>query len=378
MSRASNQPRPAQTRSDINAALSSQQIMIPSTGIQDPTCAVRQHSDGTDATAPGKIILCGEHAVVYSRPAIALPLVDVRARAVVRDGAAGSGITIDAPDLEHRWTVAGTPDHPLSEVVVNVLRYLAHTQPGATPKIPLHSAAWGQGIDERIHLPDLLVEITSSIPVAGGMGSGAAVATALTRALAGHLGQQLPADQISALVYASERRFHGTPSGIDNTVIAYEQPIWFVRRSPPGQAPSTQSLELEERQSSLYSDPSIAATATMEPITIAAPFTLLIDDPPLPGGCPVLNTAIEADDTNPPLRDRARQVMDEWQALIIRVARKGIRTGELRPDTDPEALATVLTAALEGAVMLSKLYGDPIHMRRAADHLTAHVRLLLI
>jgi AcrR family transcriptional regulator len=113
-------------------------------------------------------------------------------------------------------------------------------------------------------------------------------------------------------------------------------------------------------------------------LAIIAVFRSLIDDPPLPGGCPVLNTAIEADDTNPPLRDRAKQVMDEWQELIIRVARKGIRKGELRPEIDPEALASVVTATLEGAVMLSKLYGDPIHMRRAVDHLTAHVRSLLI
>jgi AcrR family transcriptional regulator len=113
-------------------------------------------------------------------------------------------------------------------------------------------------------------------------------------------------------------------------------------------------------------------------LAIVGVFRSVIDDPPLPGGCPVLNTAIEADDTNLPLRDRAKQVMDEWQELIIRVARKGIRTGELRPEADPEALATVITATLEGAVMLSKLYRDPIHMRRAVDHLTVHIQLLAI
>jgi len=113
-------------------------------------------------------------------------------------------------------------------------------------------------------------------------------------------------------------------------------------------------------------------------LAIVGVFRSMIDDPPLPGGCPVLNTAIEADDTNPPLRDRARQAMDEWQTLIVRVAHKGIRTGELRPETDPEALATVITAALEGAVMLSKLYSDSIHMRRAVDHLSAHIQALAV
>jgi TetR/AcrR family transcriptional regulator, transcriptional repressor for nem operon len=113
-------------------------------------------------------------------------------------------------------------------------------------------------------------------------------------------------------------------------------------------------------------------------LAIVGVFRSVIDDPPLPGGCPVLNTAIEADDTNPPLRDRAKQVMDEWQELIIRVARKGIRTGELRSETDPEALATIITATLEGAVMLSKLYADSIHMRRAVDHLTTHIQSLVV
>jgi TetR/AcrR family transcriptional regulator, transcriptional repressor for nem operon len=112
-------------------------------------------------------------------------------------------------------------------------------------------------------------------------------------------------------------------------------------------------------------------------LAIVGVFRSLIDEPPLLGGCPVLNTAIEADDTNPALRDRACQAMAEWQELIIRTARKGIKAGDLRPDIDPEALATVITAALEGAVMLSKLYDDPVHMRRAVDHLTAHVRSLM-
>lgn len=113
-------------------------------------------------------------------------------------------------------------------------------------------------------------------------------------------------------------------------------------------------------------------------LAVVGVFRSMIDDPPLLGGCPVLNTAIEADDTNPPLRDRARQVMDEWRELIIRITRKGIRTGELRPETDPEALATVVAATLEGAVMLSKLYSDPVHMRRAVDHVTTYIRSLLI
>jgi len=184
----------------------------------------------------------------------------VRARAIVHDVRVGSGITIDAPDLERRWTLADTPDHPLSELVMSILAYLGIT-------VPL----------------DLLIEIRSAIPIAGGMGSGAAIATALARALTSHLGRNLLEAEISALVYTSEQRFHGTPSGIDNTVIAYEHPIWFVRESPS----SVVASQLQEASASApdmgtdqprTTDNGQRTHLTIEPIRIATPFTLLIGD----------------------------------------------------------------------------------------------------
>jgi mevalonate kinase len=82
---------------------------------------------------------------------------------------------------------------------------------------------------EEVHLS---LTIRSSIPIASGMGSGAAVATAIVRALGTHLGHRLDAATISALVYRTEEIFHGTPSGIDNTVVAFERPVYFVRGQP--------------------------------------------------------------------------------------------------------------------------------------------------
>jgi mevalonate kinase len=181
----------------------------------------------SSASAPGKLILCGEHAVVYGRPALALPLFGVRARAEVANGAPSRGIAIHAENLGRRWLVAEDSVNPLSELVVRTLGQLAVTG-----------------------TPDLAITLTSDIPIASGMGSGAAVATALVRALALHFSHVLEPAEVSALVYASEQRYHGTPSGIDNNVIAYEQPIWFERSNTP----------------------------LIEPIAIAAPFTLLIGD----------------------------------------------------------------------------------------------------
>lgn len=102
-------------------------------------------------------------------------------------------------------------------------------------------------------------------------------------------------------------------------------------------------------------------------------FRGLIERPLLPGGCLVLNTAVEADDAHPVLRERAQRAISEWQGMIERIVTSGIRHGELRPDTDAQSLATTLIATLEGGVMLSKLYGDTTHMHRAADHLAHYL-----
>jgi mevalonate kinase len=77
--------------------------------------------------------------------------------------------------------------------------------------------------------PDLTITVTSTVPIARGMGSGAAVSTAIVRALAHHLDHWFSSRAISDLVYQTEILYHGTPSGIDNTVVAFEKPIWFVK-----------------------------------------------------------------------------------------------------------------------------------------------------
>jgi mevalonate kinase len=164
-------------------------------------------SRGTVAHAPGKVILLGEHAVVYGRPAIAVPVRQVQATATVRDGAR-RGVVVDAPDIGQRIDALTAPeDEPLSATVRNTLAHL------------------GRGLEDV----RLSVSVRSTIPVASGMGSGAAVATAIVRALSAHLGHTLDAAAVSAIVYETERIHHGTPSGVDNTVVAFGQPVYFRR-----------------------------------------------------------------------------------------------------------------------------------------------------
>jgi TetR/AcrR family transcriptional regulator, transcriptional repressor for nem operon len=102
-------------------------------------------------------------------------------------------------------------------------------------------------------------------------------------------------------------------------------------------------------------------------------FRAFAADPPIPGGCPVLNAAVEADDAHPGLRARARLAMDAWRDLLGRTVRDGVERGQLRADADPDTVASVIIATLEGAVMLSKLYRDPAHTEHAAAHLSRYI-----
>ncbi|MDX6710302.1 MAG: TetR/AcrR family transcriptional regulator, transcriptional repressor for nem operon [Blastocatellia bacterium] len=97
------------------------------------------------------------------------------------------------------------------------------------------------------------------------------------------------------------------------------------------------------------------------------------EDNPIPGGCPLLNTAVESDDAHPVLRERARLAMTRWRNRIRRITKEGIKAGEINSSVDGDVLATILIATLEGAVMMSKLYDNPVHMRRAVGHLKQYI-----
>lgn len=162
----------------------------------------------TVAHASGKVILFGEHAVVYGRPAIAVPVTQVQATATVEPG--DKGIVLAALDLGRRYPVdEAESDDPLAFTVLTVLEYL-----GLEPD------------------QNLTITIRSTIPVARGLGSSAATSAAIVRALARHFGRALSPAQVSDLVYRAEVLQHGTPSGIDNSVVAFEQPVYFVRGQP--------------------------------------------------------------------------------------------------------------------------------------------------
>lgn len=162
------------------------------------------------ATAPGKIILLGEHAVVYDRPAIAIPFNGAHAKVIVfaTPLAPTSQVRIEAQAIELDQTLDQLEaDHPIAIAVHGVMSALG-----------IH---W---------LPACHIRITSTIPMAAGMGSSAAISIALSRAVSTFLGHPLADDVINDIAYQVETRLHGTPSGVDNTVICYGRPVYFVRK----------------------------------------------------------------------------------------------------------------------------------------------------
>lgn len=159
-------------------------------------------------SAPAKAILFGEHAVVYGQPALAAPVSSLRVTVSTSPAAVPTFAAVE-------WTRDFPSDIRTEQLTDPVLRMAKST-------------ASHLGID----VPAARYEIASQIPVASGLGSGAAVSAAVGRAIAATAGKNISDDDLNALVYEIEQIHHGTPSGIDNTVIVYEKPVYFVRGKP--------------------------------------------------------------------------------------------------------------------------------------------------
>jgi mevalonate kinase len=164
------------------------------------------------ASAPGKAILLGEHAVVYGKPAIAIPVSQLRAEVSIESFRCSENeIWIDSPMIRLYKNAKDLPlDHPLRLAIDLTLMEC-----------------------KKKKFPGLMIRVNSALPIGGGMGSGAAVSCALVRALSNYLNEDpLPAVTVNQLVFEVEKIHHGNPSGVDNTVITYERPIYFRRSFP--------------------------------------------------------------------------------------------------------------------------------------------------
>lgn len=103
-------------------------------------------------------------------------------------------------------------------------------------------------------------------------------------------------------------------------------------------------------------------------------FETYINHPPIKGGCPLLNVSVEADDAQPGLRKQAVTILDVLHASIVNILDNGIKHGQLKPGIQKEFYASIMIAALEGAIMMSKLRGNNEDMRRVIRHLDTLVK----
>jgi TetR/AcrR family transcriptional repressor of nem operon len=93
----------------------------------------------------------------------------------------------------------------------------------------------------------------------------------------------------------------------------------------------------------------------------------------IPGGCPLLNTAIDTDDGNSVLRGRARSALRGWRDYLVSIIRTGIGAREIRPGIDAKKLATLIISSLEGAVMVYRLERDEAALRAVRAHLDGYL-----
>jgi AcrR family transcriptional regulator len=115
------------------------------------------------------------------------------------------------------------------------------------------------------------------------------------------------------------------------------------------------------------------------PEKLTAVFTFFesyIANPPIKGGCPLMNVAIEADDAHPILRRSAVKLLDMLRESIITLLENGVKYKQLKPGIDIEFFASLIIASLEGAIMMSKLKGNNEDIKHIVKHLNAQLKTL--
>ena len=167
---------------------------------------VVEHADAAGDIGYGKIILLGEHSVVYGRHAIAAPI-PLHIRAEVKAQREHTDLMIPRWGVEMRLS---EPERSVSSLHASITL-----------------------IAERLGLADrgMRIDVFPHIPRANGLGASAALAVAVIRAMARCFEVEISEREISNLAFDCEKIAHGTPSGIDNTLATFGRPILFRKEN---------------------------------------------------------------------------------------------------------------------------------------------------
>src|SRR5690625_3652256 len=151
--------------------------------------------------AQSKLILIGEHSVVYGEPAIALPfpLIGVEAK-----------LEYFAGDIYLKSDLYEGPIDEVPRLLLGIVSAIEYTL-------------------KELNLPNknLLIKVESTIPPGKGLGSSAAVATAVVKALFAYSGETYTKQQILSYANIAETHAHGSPSGIDSLTVNSDKPVWY-------------------------------------------------------------------------------------------------------------------------------------------------------
>jgi hydroxymethylglutaryl-CoA reductase len=177
---------------------------------------IREQRDAVAAS--GKVILLGEHAVVYGRHALALPLPGAVTATAGRDSGS-PGVSIPA------WGYHAALSGEGGNGVVAAVELIA-----------------GALEIDRTELADVAIVVDTMLPRAMGLGSSAAIAVAIVRALAKCFGMDVDDERVNEIAFDCEKLAHGMPSGVDNTIATFSRPLLFRR----GESLEVRGLELSE------------------------------------------------------------------------------------------------------------------------------------